>query len=161
MARRRVPEHLRRTNGPEFIATCMESWLKAQRITLYIWPMLIARCEPIYDELPVVEEKDVLSRPSNGFVGIRTVPLTCWRAPVGSVTLKRAQARHKSAKGVASRTGMLQSFASWSKAVSAAKPNQKVTFRTGPRKPNPILPWARDCPGSDYWCSACGNPFWS
>ena len=57
MARHRVPEHLRSTNGPEFIATCMESWLKAQRITLYIWPMLIAQCEPIYDELPVVKKK--------------------------------------------------------------------------------------------------------
>ena len=90
MARHRVPEHLRSTNGPEFIATCMESWLKAQRITLYIWPMLIAQCEPIYDELPVVEEKDVLSRPSNGFVGIRTVPLTCWSRASG---VRNAQTR--------------------------------------------------------------------
>ena len=140
MARHRVPEHLRCTNGPEFIATCMESWLKAQRITLYIWPMLIAQCEPIYDELPVVEEKDVLSRPSNGFVGIRTAPLTCWRAPVGSVTPKRAQARHKSAKGVASRTGMLQSFTSWSKAVSGeTKPEGDVPEPAPKTKSYPFL----------------------
>lgn len=37
MARYGVPEHLRSDNGPEFIATCMEHWLKAQRIkALYI-----------------------------------------------------------------------------------------------------------------------------
>jgi putative transposase len=34
-----VPEHLRSDNGPEFIATCMQDWLKAQEIkTLYIKP---------------------------------------------------------------------------------------------------------------------------
>ena len=34
-----VPEHLRSDNGPEFIASCMQDWLKAQAIkTLYIKP---------------------------------------------------------------------------------------------------------------------------
>jgi putative transposase len=34
-----VPEHLRSDNGPEFIASCMQEWLKAQEIkTLYIKP---------------------------------------------------------------------------------------------------------------------------
>jgi putative transposase len=34
-----VPEHLRSDNGPEFIASCMQDWLKAQEIkTLYIKP---------------------------------------------------------------------------------------------------------------------------
>jgi transposase InsO family protein len=33
------PEHLRSDNGPEFIAYCMQDWLKAQQIkTLYIKP---------------------------------------------------------------------------------------------------------------------------
>jgi putative transposase len=34
-----VPEHLRSHNGPEFIAACMQNWLKAQEIrTLYLKP---------------------------------------------------------------------------------------------------------------------------
>jgi putative transposase len=34
-----VPEHLRSDNGPEFIAYCIQDWLKAQKIkTLYIEP---------------------------------------------------------------------------------------------------------------------------
>jgi putative transposase len=38
-ARYGVPEHLRSDNGPEFIASCMQDWLKAQEIkTLYIKP---------------------------------------------------------------------------------------------------------------------------
>ena len=36
-ARYGVPEHLRSDNGPEFIVSCMQDWLKAQEIkTLYI-----------------------------------------------------------------------------------------------------------------------------
>ena len=36
IARYGVPEHLRSDNGPEFIASCMQDWLKAQEIkTLY------------------------------------------------------------------------------------------------------------------------------
>jgi putative transposase len=39
IARYGVPEHLRSDNGPEFIAYCMQDWLKAQEIkTLYIKP---------------------------------------------------------------------------------------------------------------------------
>ena len=39
IARYGAPEHLRSDNGPEFIATCMQDWLKAQEIkTLYITP---------------------------------------------------------------------------------------------------------------------------
>jgi putative transposase len=39
IARYGVPEHLRSDNGPEFIASCMHDWLKAQEIkTLYIKP---------------------------------------------------------------------------------------------------------------------------
>ena len=39
IARYGVPEHLRSDNGPEFIASCMQDWLKAQEIkTLYIKP---------------------------------------------------------------------------------------------------------------------------
>ena len=39
IARYGSPEHLRSDNGPEFIATCMQDWLKAQEIkTLYITP---------------------------------------------------------------------------------------------------------------------------
>ena len=39
IARYGAPEHLRSDNGPEFIATCMQDWLKAQEIkTLYIRP---------------------------------------------------------------------------------------------------------------------------
>jgi putative transposase len=39
IARYGVPEHLRSDNGPEFIATCMQDWLKPQEIkTLYIKP---------------------------------------------------------------------------------------------------------------------------
>jgi transposase InsO family protein len=39
IARNGVPEHLRSDNGPEFIASCMQDWLKAQEIkTLYIKP---------------------------------------------------------------------------------------------------------------------------
>ena len=39
IARYGSPEHLRSDNGPEFIATCMQDWLKAQEIkTLYIRP---------------------------------------------------------------------------------------------------------------------------
>ena len=39
IARYGVPEHLRSDNGPEFIASCMQEWLKAQEIkTLYIRP---------------------------------------------------------------------------------------------------------------------------
>ena len=35
-ARYGVPEHLRSDNGPEFIAFCIQDWLKAQAIkTLY------------------------------------------------------------------------------------------------------------------------------
>jgi transposase InsO family protein len=34
-----MPEHLRSDNGPEFIAYCIQNWLKAQKIkTLYIKP---------------------------------------------------------------------------------------------------------------------------
>ena len=39
IARYGAPEHLRSDNGPEFIATCMQDWLKAQEIkTFYITP---------------------------------------------------------------------------------------------------------------------------
>ncbi|MGB7838215.1 MAG: integrase core domain-containing protein [Terrimicrobiaceae bacterium] len=39
IARYGVPEHLRSDNGPEFIASCMQDWLRAQEIkTLYIKP---------------------------------------------------------------------------------------------------------------------------
>jgi transposase InsO family protein len=39
IARYGAPEHLRSDNGPEFIASCMQNWLKAQEIkTLYIKP---------------------------------------------------------------------------------------------------------------------------
>ena len=39
IVRNGVPEHLRSDNGPEFIASCMQDWLKAQEIkTLYIKP---------------------------------------------------------------------------------------------------------------------------
>ena len=39
IARYGVPGHLRSDNGPEFIAACMQDWLKAQEIkTLYIKP---------------------------------------------------------------------------------------------------------------------------
>ncbi len=39
IARYGVPEHLRSDNGPEFIASCMQDWLKTQEIkTLYIKP---------------------------------------------------------------------------------------------------------------------------
>ena len=39
IARYGVPEHLRSDNGPEFIANCIQDWLKAQEIkTLYIKP---------------------------------------------------------------------------------------------------------------------------
>jgi transposase InsO family protein len=39
IARYGVPEQLRSDNGPEFIASCMQDWLKAQKIkTLYIKP---------------------------------------------------------------------------------------------------------------------------
>ena len=39
IARYGVPEHLRSDNGPEFIASCMQDWLKAEEIkTLYIKP---------------------------------------------------------------------------------------------------------------------------
>jgi putative transposase len=39
IARYGVPEHLRSDNGPEFIAYCIQDWLKAQEIkTLYIKP---------------------------------------------------------------------------------------------------------------------------
>ena len=39
IARYGMPEHLRSDNGPEFIASCMQGWLKAQQIkTLYIKP---------------------------------------------------------------------------------------------------------------------------
>ena len=39
IARYGVPEHLRSDNGPEFIAFCIQDWLKAQEIkTLYIKP---------------------------------------------------------------------------------------------------------------------------
>jgi putative transposase len=39
IARYGVPEHLRSDNGPEFIASCIQNWLKAQKIkTLYIKP---------------------------------------------------------------------------------------------------------------------------
>jgi putative transposase len=39
IARYGVPEHLRSDNGSEFIASCMQEWLKAQEIkTLYIKP---------------------------------------------------------------------------------------------------------------------------
>jgi transposase InsO family protein len=37
IARYGAPKHLRSDNGPEFIASCMQDWLKAQEIkTLYI-----------------------------------------------------------------------------------------------------------------------------
>ena len=37
IARYGMPEHLRSDNGPEFIACCIQDWLKAQKIkTLYI-----------------------------------------------------------------------------------------------------------------------------
>ena len=32
IARDGVPEHLRSDNGPEFIASCMQDWLKTQEI---------------------------------------------------------------------------------------------------------------------------------
>jgi putative transposase len=39
IARYGMPEHLRSDNGPEFIASCIQNWLKAQKIkTLYIKP---------------------------------------------------------------------------------------------------------------------------
>jgi putative transposase len=39
IARYGLPEHLRSDNGPEFIAYCIQDWLKAQKIkTLYIKP---------------------------------------------------------------------------------------------------------------------------
>ena len=39
IARYGAPENLRSDNGPEFIASCMQGWLKAQEIkTLYIKP---------------------------------------------------------------------------------------------------------------------------
>jgi putative transposase len=39
IARYGMPEHLRSDNGPEFIASCIQDWLKAQEIkTLYIKP---------------------------------------------------------------------------------------------------------------------------
>jgi putative transposase len=39
IARYGAPEHLRSDNGPEFIASCMQEWLKVQEIkTLYIKP---------------------------------------------------------------------------------------------------------------------------
>src|SRR6478672_6024618 len=39
IARYGLPEHLRSDNGPEFIAACIQDWLKAQAIkTLYIKP---------------------------------------------------------------------------------------------------------------------------
>ena len=39
IARYGVPEHLRSDNGPEFIASCIQDWLKAQEIkTLYLKP---------------------------------------------------------------------------------------------------------------------------
>ena len=36
IARYGVPEHLRSDNGPEFIAYCMQDWLKAQAIKTFI-----------------------------------------------------------------------------------------------------------------------------
>ena len=39
IARYGIPEHPRSDNGPEFVAYCMQNWLKAQAIkTLYIKP---------------------------------------------------------------------------------------------------------------------------
>ena len=35
IARYGVPEHLRSDNGPEFIADCMQDWLKAQETPLH------------------------------------------------------------------------------------------------------------------------------
>ena len=44
IARYGVPEHLRSDNGPEFIAFCIQDWLKAQAIkTLYIKPGILGR----------------------------------------------------------------------------------------------------------------------
>jgi putative transposase len=44
IARYGMPEHLRSDNGPEFIAYCIQDWLKAQEIkTLYIKPGALGR----------------------------------------------------------------------------------------------------------------------
>ena len=90
---------------------------------------------------------------SNDFAGLRRrPPLTCG-ARAGGV--RNAQTRSGPAqKGVASRTGMLQSFTSWSEAVSGeTRPEGDVPDR--PPK-NQILssPGRRTVWGViTYWCS--------
>ena len=79
IARYGVPEHLRSDNGPEFIASCIQNWLKAQKIkTLYIKqgsPWENGHIESFHDKL----RDECLNRELFGNLHEARVILESWR----------------------------------------------------------------------------------
>jgi putative transposase len=79
IARYGAPQHLRSDNGPEFIASCMQDWLKAQEIkTLYITPgspWENAHIESFHDKL----RDECLNRELFGNLREARIILESWR----------------------------------------------------------------------------------